>query len=120
MGEIDRILDRKAEEIMKRLEKGLANAVDAAKRSFAEYVEELKKASRITLPLNLLEIIAKGGDVLSVDVEEQHDIDVEVLVNGVRVMPSVFRGCRYPPGKYRVTLIVERLEEGGRDEEKEA
>jgi len=112
MEKLRKILDRKAKEIMEGLEEDMARAVDSAKRSFEAYIEELKEAAKVTLPINVLDILSKGGEVLSTVFESKWAIQgIEVIVNGSRVLPRCLGvGFRLPPGKYRITLIVEPIE----------
>ena len=111
MEKLGKILDRKAKEIMEGLEEDMARAVDSAKRSFEAYIEELKEASKVTLPINVLDILSKGGEVLSAVFESKWTIQcIEVHVNGGRVLPRTGVLFRHPPGKYRITLIVEPIE----------
>ena len=96
---------KKIEEIKKDLEESIINETEDATQKIDNYVKNLEKASKIVLPVNLLEILEKDGKV-----------EVFILEGriGFRCETDGETLCRYDlssTNKYRVVLIFERIPE---------
>jgi len=104
---IKEIIEREKNKIEKKFEERINYAIASAKTDFKEYVENLIKASKIALPVNLIDILAKGGEVF---VEDAFlDVRDEVHLN-IAGFPK-YSWTPVKAGKYRVVLIIEPLEE---------
>ena len=102
---VDRFTDelkRDAKEEIKRLEGAIEQKIEGVK----EYLEGV---SKIALPVDLIDILARGGFVKSWEIEKNYDTDLQVYFNGVslEMIPNEYT-LTLKPGKYRITLVVER------------
>jgi hypothetical protein len=104
---IDQYLERVAKDIKRELDRELESCVKVAEQRYMETVERLKEASRIIMPINLLEILSKGGYIFSKIYECIEEKTYVYLYN----MDVDFLIPRLEKGKYRITVIIEKLEE---------
>jgi len=116
MGSIEGVVGRFSDELKKELDRRVeyvAKFREEADRKLKEYEDYLKETVKIALPVNLLEVLAKGGFVKAWEIEKENVFDLGVSVNGMPLdmRPySDFNRITFAPGKYRVTLIVEKTE----------
>ena len=102
---VEEIIRREKERIEKWVEEEIQRSVDHAKDRLKQYLDDLAKASKIALPVNLIDIMAKGGYVKVADVYQEYDLgNIEVIVSNNVVISIGY----VPRGKYRITLIVEK------------
>ena len=97
------LLKKKKEEIKKELEERTKDETEHATQKIDNYVKNLKEASKIVLPVNLLEILEQDGKVEVFILEDKSLFRCEVNDETL---------CRYDlsyTSKYRVVLIFERM-----------
>jgi hypothetical protein len=104
---LEKIIEREKNKIEKDFEERINYAVASAKTEFKEYIEKLIKASKIALPVNIIDILAKGGHVIVEDAFLDVRDDVRITIAGL----PTYSWTPTKAGKYRVVLIIEPLEE---------
>jgi len=111
---IEKYLKEKSGEIESQLQKDINATVEAAIKRYENIVEQLKEATRLVLPVNVLDILTSGGLVISQVFKNENDTaSVNVYIGGTNVFRWDYQTAPYlRRGKYRVTLIVEHLKEG--------
>ena len=100
------LLKKKKEEIKKELEEGIEDETERATQKIDDYAKNLEEASKIVLPVNLLERLEKGGKVEVFILEDKGDFQCES--DGETL-------CHYNlsyTDKSRVIVIFERMLEG--------
>ena len=98
-------LDKRVEDVMR-----FRNEIDKKMKELEEY---LKEVLRTALPVNLLDILSKGGFVRSwlVDVRSRAYVEVRVNDRILEMTPmSEYGTLPLDDGKYRITLIIEKIE----------
>ena len=118
------MLSEKREEIGERMDAVVEQKKKEAKSEVDAYFKELEQASKIVLPVNVLEIVAKGGYVIARDYDvlasntpntsRSHRLSVDIkredsYSSGNTLISDDIRlenGC-----KYRVVVLVEKMEE---------
>jgi uncharacterized protein involved in outer membrane biogenesis len=111
---IEKYLKEKSGEIESQLLKDINATVEAAIKRYENIVEQLKEATRIVLPVNVLDILTSGGLIVSQIFKNEIDTaSVNVHIAGVSVFKWDYQTAPYlRRGKFRVTLMVEPLKEG--------
>ena len=112
---IEEVIAKKAEEIKEQAFEEIEKQVKLAEERFKREIERLVEAAKIVLPVNVLEVISKGGFIDSRVFEVGSDrtpLDYSVSTISGTVMSSYTTFARplLSRGRYRVTLIVEKLE----------
>jgi hypothetical protein len=103
---LDQYFKRIAETARQELVEDLQSYVRVAEQRYREAVEGLKEAAKVILPVNVLEILSRGGYIYSKTYECEAERNWESFyVLGVR-----FEIPRLERGRYRVTVIIEKLE----------
>ena len=106
LGVLDEYLKRVAEATKQELVESLQSYVRAAEQRYREAVESLREAAKVILPVNVLEILSRGGYIYSKTYECEAERNWESFyVLGVR-----FEIPRLEKGRYRITVIIEKLE----------
>jgi hypothetical protein len=107
---IEKILSEKAEEIKKEALEEINRAAKFAEERYKAYVEQLIKAAKVVLPLNTLDILAKGGIIYIKEYDNNYEDPTPLTISarGVRVTdwdeePTIKKG------KYRIILIAEKI-----------
>jgi hypothetical protein len=107
---VEEIIEKKGAEVEKRTVGNIASLVDRARDEIKRYVEELKEASKIKLPINLLEILIKGGVVKVKEFTLDSDrYSFAIYFDEGNINASL--NTPISKGKYRAILIVEKLGE---------
>ena len=104
------VLERKKailDEAFEDIDNAARNAIDKLK-SEIEGLQRQAKTMEVLLPIDLIETIAKGGFIMAEDVDIQWSRS-EISVYIANTHPEGLKH-RLDEGRYRVTLIVERLE----------
>jgi len=110
---VEKIIKEAGEEIKEETIKEINRAAERATERFQRIIETLKEQAKIVLPVNVIDILAKGGQVCIKEVNVPYDgtcFHVAVETRG-----DIIRGGHGDPfpslkaGKYRVILIMERL-----------
>lgn len=108
--QVEKIIEAKADRIRKDTISAIDGAAVRAASAFEAELKKLKEQSRIALPVNLLDIISAGGDIRSKVVELEYSGNNQIATtfpgHSIRSM-----GIHVGKGKYRVTVIMEKLEE---------
>ena len=119
------VLSEKGKEIGERMDATIEQKKEEAKSELDAYFKDLEQASKIVLPVNLLEIVAKGGYVLACEYDtlssnsqnttKSHHLSVEITrvdsyqrSSGKPVISNdilLENGCQY-----RVVVLVEKRE----------
>jgi len=113
---IDKVLNQKKEEILKEVKERIETEAKVGMQRVETFFEQLKEASKVALPINVLEVFAKGGHVDSVEFRVNYPTKVqyELNVGGYNVFryrDGYYReiDVNLVPGRYRATIIIERL-----------
>ena len=107
----------RAEKIKADTLESLRGYMESARKSLEfimEDVEAQAKAFDVVPTMNLIETIASGGFIRSEEREiPQHGVDFRAETGGMRLFenPSDHGWIRLKGGRYRFTLIAERLKE---------
>lgn len=108
------IIKMKADEIEAYAVEEINMAAERATERFKSVIETLKKQARISLPVNVLDIISKGGTVLSKEATVEYGggspLRIELETKDLFYEEYPHSSTRLKRGKYRITLIVEKLE----------
>jgi len=105
---IDEVIEKRKEEILKDARRRIEMEVEASIGRVERALEDLKEASKITLPVNLVEILAKGGHVRAKDVEVGREAYVNLTLSE-GWYDNIARDIVLQKGKYRVILIIEKI-----------
>jgi len=112
---IEEIIDRKAKEITEQIKKRLKNLVKSTLVDLESYIGELREISKISLPVNLVEILEKGGVIKVFEIgrpEHPHPSDLLHYSLEYFISPRVEDIRNLSPDKtYRVILIIEPKDE---------
>ena len=103
---LDRYLKRVSEIAGQELVENLQSYVRVAEQRYREAVEGLKEAAKVILPVNVLEILSRGGYIYS----KTYECEVERNWESFYVLGVRFEIPRLERGRYRVTVIIEKLE----------
>jgi len=107
---IEDIIERRKEELMRETYKRLEQELERVRGEVQRALDELKEASKIALPVNLLQILAKGGMVKVKEFELRGgEYGFDVYLDRGHV--SVSSDTPLSKGRYRAILIVEKLGE---------
>ncbi|MBC8521266.1 MAG: hypothetical protein H8D26_04660 [Methanomicrobia archaeon] len=107
------MLSEKEEEIVERMDVAVEQKKEEAKSEMETYFKELKQASKIVLPVNLLEILANGGYVKVQEMDFLDDVrPVEYRVEmyappGRRIFEAEMK--MEPGSQYRVIVLIEKV-----------
>jgi len=103
-----------AEEIYKSFEGDIEEQVDRARnrmKAVVNSIENQSKALKTLLPINLIEVITKGGFIKSKETTLEYESYWQFELGHQQIFSDPYTSNRLQPGKYRFTLIVEKLEE---------
>ena len=113
-------VSKRAHEITLKAQQDMDEIASCAKINLAAEIDGLKTQADVMdvlVPLNLIDIITKGGfvkgDVFTVPYAVGNLV---VTVDHERVLHSDNHPIRLTKGKYKVVLIVEKLEEEAKSE----
>lgn len=108
---VEKIIEEKGEEIKRETLKTINRAAEAATERFKGIIENLKEQAKIVLPVNVIDILAKGGCVESIDYDVPYEETyVRLSFQDKDIFYERKQGrFQIASGKYRVTLIMERL-----------
>jgi hypothetical protein len=109
---VEKILSEKAEEIKQEMLEEINRAAKFAEERYKAFAEQLQKAAKVALPVNILDILAKGGAVFVKEYDNNYEdpTPLTVLARGNRITdwdeePTIKKG------KYRIILIAEKIAE---------
>jgi hypothetical protein len=104
---LEKIIEREKNKIEKELAGEINAITESAMSRFKTFVEGLKGLSKIPFSKDVIEILAKGGNIIVTDkfLEERDTVDLKV--SGF----STYYLSPAKTGKYRIILILEPLEE---------
>jgi hypothetical protein len=108
---VEKFLKEKAEEIKKESIEEVNLVAQGATKRFEAVIEQLKRQARISLPVNILDILRSGGLVVSKDFRSEYDdapIKVSIGDRDVFYDEWEYDRPRLKRGNYRVTLIIEK------------
>lgn len=113
MADVQAIVDEMVGRAKDQAEKALSRESGRIYDDMVRQLEDLRAASRIVLPVNVLDIIAKGGLVLS----KEYELKTNYIVEELRVEAwcwsqqdfHIEGKVRGRAGRYRMTVIVEAL-----------
>lgn len=103
------IRERVEADAKERISHEAEHAVDSLKAQ----LDSLQRSAKIALPVDILRVLREGGAVLShdFDLSTHHgDCHVEMSIGGNGVPYDRLPSLKMP-GKFRMTLIVDRLPE---------
>jgi hypothetical protein len=105
--EILKIIEREKEKMEKELRGEINAIIESAISRFKSFVEGLKRISKIPFSKDVIEILAKGGNVIVTDkfLEERDTIDLKITGTSTYYLSPA------KTGNYRIILILEPLEE---------
>ena len=106
-------LKKNFEEMIKSKVKELEKVKDEIEQTADAYLKYLVKASKIILPVNIMEILANGGYVDCWEVKIPYsNQSLTISVDGcpLKFNAETSYSLELKKGKYRITLIVEKLE----------
>jgi hypothetical protein len=110
---IEKIINEKKQLILERFKHSLEIIQQESIKQFEAELERLKEITKIQLPapLNVIDILNNGGYVFSNVFTNEYPGDFNVKISGHDVFNwSWSGGPILKAGKYRVTLIIERIE----------
>lgn len=123
MDEIEKLIEKKCVEVKETTAKELRELVAHAEGELEAYEKHLKECAKIVLPVNILDILSNGGEVVSGIVGVGAGDNVLYAGNELHMVygseyifhsQSPHTSPRKPiilrQGKYRITVIVEKLE----------
>jgi len=102
---VEETIKEKAEGIKKETIEAINRVAETATRRFNQVIETLKEQAKIILPVNIIDILAKGGYVKAVEL----NVPYTESLNFQLADRYIFGEEKLQSGKYRVTLIFERL-----------
>lgn len=104
---VQKYIEAKGAEIKKKVEEQLKSTVDCANDSLEAIINGLIEAAKVALPVNLLDILAKGGYVYAKEGKfEENWSEVYLRIGGNELIHGQHQ---LVSGKYRVVLVIERL-----------
>jgi len=107
---IEKIIEEKGKEIKEETIEDINKATSKASERFQRVIEELKEQAKIVLPVNIVDILSKGGIVRVAEVNIPSEGYRTTFDIGDRRL-FYEDEIRLKPGSYRVLLIFERLGE---------
>jgi len=115
---VERVVRRFVSEAKEYVDKKVQEALETKEwvdKRTEEIKQELLEISKIALPVNILEVLAKGGFVKSWEHEVKKGRSPEYLavsIDGYPLEMPLYGGreIKLTEGKYRITLIVEKLD----------
>lgn len=108
---VEKIIEEKGEQIEKETVESINAKAKEATERLKRLLEELKEKAKIVLPVNVIDIMAKGGEVVSIEHNVVHDhsrVSLDIYDRNV-FFDKFEHDLRVNAGKYRVTLIMEWL-----------
>ena len=97
------IIKGRAKRIVEEGKADLKNTMERTQKALDVYLESLDAASKVVLPVNLLDILSNGGDIDIFPLDKNHE-DIEIRCGNARHYIHLERDV-----KYRVVTIVERI-----------
>jgi hypothetical protein len=109
---VQKVIEEGAKEIVEKAKKDIEMVADRTLKELDRMVLSLKEASKLMLPVNVLEILERKGRVFvsNIDLPYMSDVNVEVRIGPYSVLFDQIRG--FSEGKYRIVLILDRSEKG--------
>lgn len=102
---IEKIIENKKKDIFQEADKRLFQTVQEVMRQIDVELEKIGEASKIILPINVLEILEKGGYVKVGKLQVKNDPSyLQLTKDGETVLHE-----RLIEGEYRFTLLVEKI-----------
>lgn len=99
-----RLLKKEKERSKEELVEKITDETKSAMKKIDDYVTNLEEASKIVLPVNLLEILEKGGEIKLSEVEDKGSLRLEA--DG----ETLYRRDLGYSQKYRIIVICERID----------
>jgi len=112
---VEKIIEEKGEKIKRETIETINKQAEAATARFNDLIEHLKEQAKIVLPVNVIDILAEGGYINSTihnATSEENRIDLTIANKTLFYISRDRYGSSHPQissGKYRVTLIMEKL-----------
>jgi len=111
---IEKYLNERKEAILENFKTYLESLTQSSIKQLEAELSRIKEITKIRLPqpLNVLDILSNGGYVYSkVFINEYNGTDFNVRIGSYSVFDWGWGAPILGKGKYRVTLIIERLGE---------
>lgn len=104
--EIRNLLKKHKEKTEKELDEKIEYGKERAKIEIDEYVKNLEETSKIVLPVNLVEILEKGGEVKVITKKDEKGVYFTCNLDGdIPYRPFL------ESGEYRIIVIIEKIKE---------
>lgn len=110
-GFVSKIIEERADEIEKETIRDINATANRATERFEKIIDELKEQAKIVLPVNIIDILSKGGKVHVKEINAEFEQNrYELAINGKSIFYD--QHCGNPElkaGKYRAILIFEPI-----------
>ena len=105
MDKIEEIIRKEAAKIRETTKRNIEDNVKAGEDRMDEYIKNLEEASKIVMPVNIVDVLANGGNIQVMKTDGE-GLGIDVAFGGRHMYVKLT-----PDQKYRVVVIAEVLEE---------
>jgi hypothetical protein len=110
---VEKIIEEKGEEVKKDSIKYINAKAKEATERMKHLINELKEKAKIVLPVNIMDILVKGGQVYAVEYDVPHpSLSMSLDIGGTDLLykKNFHERVRLKGGKYRIFLILEPID----------
>jgi hypothetical protein len=104
---VSKIIEEKGQQIKKETIEDINRVAVKATERFEKVIEQLIAQAKIILPVNIIDILAKGGEARITEFNVRYQEEVRVQIGPE--YPFYEQPIRLKDGKYRLILIVDKL-----------